>query len=144
MSISGYGQFDAIKKDTSIRVIKAAPKMYPGVTEIKPREAIFKVENAQLFRQSTNSYKLVFSWYNLRTNEEEELYLDFNKSDIQELLNILEAALNRSDDCEFKTRKFHVGRLGQRVVFFHNRGYTNILDEAARQLVNFLITISPR
>ena len=141
ISCPGNAQFDGIKNDTSIKVSKAAPKSYPVVTEIKPRDALFKVENAQLFQQGINKYRLIFRWYNPRSNEEEELYLDFAKSDIKELRNILEATLSRIDDCEFKTRKFHIGRLGQRVIFFHNGGYTNISAEAAGQLVNFLGTI---
>jgi len=142
-SIPGYGQFDGLKKDTSVTARKTNPATYPGVKEIKPREPLFKSEDVQLFRQRANTFRLLFTWYNLKSNEEEQLNIDFGKTDIMDLINILEATISRSDDCEFKTKQFHVGRLGQRVVFFRSGGYANISDEAARQLVSFLKTLSP-
>jgi hypothetical protein len=83
ITLSGFSQFDAIKKDTSIKVSKPTPKSYPGITEIKPHKVFFKTENAELFHRGQNGYKLVFSWWSLANNNEEELTINFNKSDIK-------------------------------------------------------------
>jgi hypothetical protein len=54
----------------------------------------------------------------LRSNGLEKLVIIFNKSDIKDLINILDLTLRRSDNCEYKTKKFHIGRLGERLIFF--------------------------
>jgi hypothetical protein len=143
VALSGFSQFEMLKKDTSVKALKTSSKSYPGITEIKPNKVFFKAGDVELFHHGENGYKLVFSWWDLRRNGMAELVIIFNKSDIKDLVNVLDLTLSRSDDCEYKTKKFHIGRLGNRLIFFQGGGYANISDGEGKQLKSFLKSIAP-
>jgi hypothetical protein len=141
ITLSSFSQFEMIKNDTSIKAVKTSHKSYPGITEIKPNKVFFKAGDAELFHHGEYGYKLVFSWWSLSKNGMEEIVILFNKSDIKDLVNILDLTLSRTDDCEYKNKKFHIGRLGSRLIFFHGGGYANISNVEGKQLENFLKSI---
>ena len=60
---------------------------------------------------------------------------------IKDLIQVLDLITNRTDDCEYKTKKFHIGRLGNRLIFFQGGGYANISEDEGKQLEGFLKSI---